>query len=162
LGPIAIEAALSIVVADKLKWQKWIPRLAWTSMLLAALVNEVFVAHFLSEHGSLTMPVVWHVRGVQAFLLVVGAALLLAGERIARPSVIAQRRGDTDSPQSLVNRRLFALGLIVPWIMLMLVVEPGEVDRYWWLWPLQLIAIVASVTYIPERFGWPRVIAWGA
>ena len=43
---------------------------------------------------------------------------------------------------------------------MLLVAEPGRPDRYWWLWPLQVVVLAAAVTYLPLRFRLSRPIAW--
>jgi hypothetical protein len=122
----------------------------------------VFVARFLSDDGSLSSASIWRVRAVQAGLLFIGGTMLLLQKRMPEllRRFVTEHNATRDSEQYSRSGRLFALILIVPWVSLVMVVEPGEWDRYWWLWPLELVAVVSAVTYIPERFGWPRVIAW--
>jgi Dolichyl-phosphate-mannose-protein mannosyltransferase len=54
----------------------------------------------------------------------------------------------------------FVLALAVPWLTLVLVAEPGRPERFFWLWPLQVIALVASVTNVGARLPMPRPLLW--
>jgi hypothetical protein len=67
---------------------------------------------------------------------------------------------DRRKDSQYVKGGLFAVGLLVPWLMLITVAEPGHAVRYFWIWPLQLVPIVAAVTFVPERLDWSRAAAW--
>src|SRR5262249_35279817 len=54
------------------------------------------------------------------------------------------------------SRILFALSLLVPWMVLLMVVEAGRPERYWWLWPFQTAAVVAAATYFADQLRLPR------
>ncbi len=103
----------------------------------SVLVNEVFVARFLSANGTLHRSTVLEVRAVQTVVVLIGLVLLLGKRPIAelgrRVAVqLNERHGDGWRS----NGHIFALGLVVPWIVLLVVVEGGNASRYFWLWPL--------------------------
>jgi hypothetical protein len=144
-------------------WLRWIQYSAATLLCLAGLANEVVVARFLSADGSLDRSTVMEIRTLQSALVLIGLALLLWKRQLAdllRRVVVRQSETSGDVLDS--NRTLFALALVVPWLVLVMVVEAGYAVRYFWLWPLQVILIAAAVTYVPERLGWPRPAAWVA
>jgi len=159
LAFIALQAsARSRAFANSGNWLVWIPRFAWLLVFLALVVNEVFVARFLSANGSLNRVTILNIRMLQAILLLTGLGLLVWKKSLTDllRGLIVQLKAESDSSQTQVNCTLFGLCLLVPWATLIMVVEAGNQVRYWWLWPLQIVPIVAAVTYIPERLKWPR------
>ena len=43
---------------------------------------------------------------------------------------------------------------------MLLLTNPNWPPRLWWLWPLQVVVLAASVTYIPSRLKAPRGVTW--
>jgi hypothetical protein len=152
----------SLAAADSWNWAGWIARIGWAALLVQVLVNEFFVARFLSTDGSLMRSTILDIRTLQAILLLTGLVMLLRKKQIAaflrRLIVQLGRESGDSSSQNLRNANLFALALVIPWLSLISVVEAGNTSRYWWLWPVQLVAVVAAVTYIPERLRLPRTV----
>ncbi len=66
------------------------------------------------------------------------------------PRAVAQFRG-----KDKMKAQLFVVSLLVPWLVLLFVAEPGRPERFSWLWPLQTIAIAASVTVVFSRMAIP-------
>jgi hypothetical protein len=66
------------------------------------------------------------------------------------------------SPTSQQSKQagLLVLSLIIPWTILLLMVEAHRLERLWWLWPPQVIMLAAAVTYVPRRFRAPRPVGW--
>jgi hypothetical protein len=141
-------------------WHRWMPRFAWALLIISLLANEVIVAHFLSANGTLQRSTVLAVRALQSVVGLLGLVLLVAKRPMAELCRRVVVQLDERSDVLLSNGNIFALGLVVPWIVLLIVVEGGNASRYFWLWPLQLVLIVAAVTYVPQRLGWPRSVAW--
>jgi hypothetical protein len=50
--------------------------------------------------------------------------------------------------------------LVIPWLFLLAVAEPGKPERFYWLWPLQVIALAAFVTNVVAKSRAPRTIVW--
>jgi hypothetical protein len=123
------------------------------------LLNEFFIAYFLSADGILEKPTIQTIRWSQALLALGAIVLLMQKRRISnllnqRLKFPAQLRQEVETPM------LLALGLLVPWLVLFLVAEPARPERYWWIWPLQVIALVAAVSYFPLRLKLPRMTTW--
>jgi hypothetical protein len=53
---------------------------------------------------------------------------------------------------------ILALCLVVPWLILLVVAEPGKPERFWWLWPIQVVFLAAFVTRALPAFGAPRTL----
>jgi hypothetical protein len=134
-------------------WLYWITRFAWTLLLGGLVLNEFFIARFLSVDGTLESSTISSIRRLQIVCLLSAIALLILRNRLAtllnRPTMSAE--AEVHSPARSQNVALFALCLLVPWFIMLLVAEPGRPDRYWWLWPLQVVVLIAAVTYLPER-----------
>lgn len=163
LALVALQAfARSVPSSISWNWPSWISRLAWVTLFLALLINESFVARFLSANGSLSAPIVFKIRTLQAILLIIGLGLLICRKPFSEffRGFLARMKTESDPSQSQNNQTLFALCLFVPWLTLIMVVEPDNPVRYWWLWPMQIVPIIAAVTYIPGRFKWPRTATW--
>jgi len=77
---------------------------------------------------------------------------------VLRKRIAAVVNGQT--PERLKNGRLLVLSLLIPWFTLLLVVEANRTERFWWLWPLQVMFLAASVTYVPSKLRAPRLVAW--
>lgn len=58
------------------------------------------------------------------------------------------------------RERLLVVSLAIPWAVLALLAEPGKVERFLWLWPLQIIIVAAFAIRIAARLprSWP--ITW--
>lgn len=48
--------------------------------------------------------------------------------------------------------RLLALSLVIPWFILIVVAEPGRIERFVWLWPLQLLILAAFTAQASSRW----------
>jgi hypothetical protein len=93
------------------------------------------------------------------WLAVMVARLRTRGGRVG---ALAHWREWLGPPQTSGRRsgrgRLFALSLLVPWLILVLVAEPGRSERFLWLWPLQVIGVAAFATHVLGRAR--RQVAW--
>ena len=99
----------------------------------------------------------------------VGLALAMAGvAMIAIPWLVTliDRLGlrfgiQFQRPDKAEARRLLVLSLLIPWIFLVAVAEPGKQERFWWIWPLQVIFLSAFLVNWLPRFA-NRIVAGAA
>jgi hypothetical protein len=123
-------------------------------ILLGLLFNEFVIAYFVSQDGSLEAGTVTGIRWFQAFLFGAGIALMVLKGAIAH-MVVRLRSTESVAPEvigQLGNPKMFCISLLIPWVVLLLLVENGEhLERFWWIWPFQVITLAALVTYIPTR-----------
>jgi hypothetical protein len=47
--------------------------------------------------------------------------------------------------------KLLVISLLVPWLIVTVLAEPGKPERFLWLWPLQAIVLASCVNYILPR-----------
>ena len=147
--------------ANNRNWVNWIRRVAWMLLFLPIVVNEAFIARFLSTRGILDRSLVLDIRMLQAGSLLAGVALLRWRRQVATLlHRMAVEPGTEGAEVASPGSTLLALALVVPWLALIMVVEVDRAERYFWMMPVQLMLIVAAVTWIPERLGWPRSVAW--
>lgn len=78
----------------------------------------------------------------------IGSALNRALIRAGTPLPSADRAERT---------RLLVLCLLIPWIVLVIVAEPGKPERFWWIWPLQVMFLSAFVTSALPRLSGSRL-----
>jgi hypothetical protein len=144
-------------------WRTGLAVLAAGMMFLALLCNEWVMARFASQDGTIEASTVTSIRWLQTTLLAVGLILIGLRAKIAA-SIDRFKSAFADAPHEFhkdaPNGKLFAICLIVPWVVLLVLVEGVDhLERFWWLWPLQLIALVALVSYLPGRLRLPRIFA---
>jgi hypothetical protein len=124
------------------------------SLLLAGILgNEWVVVRWLSPDGIVEPDTLSRLRLFQLALILSGIALLqwkrIAG-RLAIAKINSPSTGNREDVTALV------LSLIIPWILLLALVESDHEKRFWWIWPLQVICIAALLTYVPARLK----VAW--
>lgn len=131
---------------------------AWAIGLLigGALANEAAISRALSSTvrpRGLTPDTIHTIRLLQA-IAVLGGVGLLTRRRLARPiRALASRLQPAAAHPGLI-----AIALVVPWSILLLVVEHDRMDRFEGLWPLQVI-VLACVVEVASR-GWSGVDGW--
>jgi len=59
-----------------------------------------------------------------------------------------------------IETELFVLCLVVRWLTLLIVAELDNQGRFFWLWPLQAIALSAFITNIMARLRMPSSLLW--
>ncbi len=110
-------------------------------------------------HGSIS-PAASVARRLPKLVFLSGLVLLTVPWLIATTQRVVARLGVQLQTTKLM--RLLVISLVVPWFILVLVAELGKPERFWWLWPLQVIFLTASLTYLLPRFRMPRpVVAIG-
>jgi hypothetical protein len=138
-------------------WRRVVLGVSFTLFVTGLLLNEFFIAYLLSLDGILEITTLRTIRWSQAVLALSAIILLMQNRKISnlldrRLTFPEQLRQKIETPMPL------ALGLLVPWFVLLLVAEPARPERYWWIWPLQVIALVAAVIYFPARLKFSRWI----
>jgi len=136
---------------------KWSQRLKWLALgiVLSGLVLNQSVAALLSADGMLEESTFLRLRIVRVALVVVGAALFLVRNKLVAALV---NRAVPSTSNNARNPKLLAIGLTFPWLLLLCVSE--RVERFWWLWPLLVIVLASSVTYLASRLRMPRYAFW--
>jgi 4-amino-4-deoxy-L-arabinose transferase-like glycosyltransferase len=90
---------------------------------------------------------------------------LVLGTLIVLPLIGSSRRvmARITSKSQIEHRQqagLLVVSVLCPWLILLLVAEPGRSERFLWLWPLQVIVLAGLVTYVFKRLKVPRSIVW--
>lgn len=138
--------------------ERWYLALGIGTITAAALANELIIARFLSPDGVLETSTVWTVRMGQAILASSGIVLLTGSTR-RRLALIGSRAAEptlwTRTPDASA---VLGLSLLVPWLFLLLVAEPGRPERFGWLWPLQVVVLCGIVTHALEKVATSRAV----
>jgi hypothetical protein len=146
--------------------QRWRSSLIWVAggmVLFALAFNEFIIARYLSQRGNLQDSTIATIRWLQTTLGVAGILLLALKAKVTAlmDRLAISEAGSVQGTQRLHNAKVFCLSLVIPWLILLVMVESsGRLERFWWLWPLQVIALVALVTYVPSILHLPRIFAW--
>jgi hypothetical protein len=61
-------------------------------------------------------------------------------------------------PERKPEYGILAVVLVVNWLLLVLLAEPGRPERFWYIWPLQILAMVMVLRWIAERLPRTRSI----
>jgi hypothetical protein len=129
-------------------------------MILCGLIaNELIIARYISLDGVLEASTISTIRWLQAILVLTGITLLVLRKRIAAIVNRLATVGNGQTAEHPKNGRLLVLSLLIPWFILLLVVEANRTERFWWLWPLQVPFLAASVTYLPSQLRAPLLVA---
>jgi hypothetical protein len=72
----------------------------------------------------------------------------------------ARRTDDHETRARVESAVVLLLVLAIPWLLLLAVAEPGRPERFYWLWPIQVIALAAFVTNVFPGSRAPRVAIW--
>jgi hypothetical protein len=142
-------------------WEYCITLSALMAFISALFFNEFVIRRFLSIDGILESSTESTIRMVQAALGVTAVVLLILKTRLATflSLLLAAQKAVRHTPAHSDPSVLFALSLLIPWCVMLLVAESGRPDRYWWLWPPQVVVLAAAVTYLPAQFKLSRPIA---
>jgi hypothetical protein len=136
------------------RWSRWLKWLGIGAGLAAIIVNEATVARVVAPDGTLEGSSAAAIRIAQAVLLTAALVLVSCRRLIAAALASALRAWRTSAAAALPAAGFAILGLVIPWALLFLVSEDER--RFWWLWPLQVVPLAASVTYVPTRLGMRR------
>ncbi len=89
-------------------------------------------------------------------LLIMSLTVLLSRDRSAKPLIY--RAAIPVERLDQMKTASFVLSLSVPWFVLLAVAESGRSERFFWLWPLQAIALVAFATNASARLRLPAPV----
>jgi hypothetical protein len=148
--------AADAALAGKLGQRQLSPRrlvyVAIGSCVAALLFNERFLDWFLAADGDIDISSVRYIRALQTLLLTTAVTLVIFRRALATQiNQLALRWGRSAHHGAPT---VLAVCIAVPWAVLLLLSEAEQ--RFQWIWPLQAIALAASVTYVFRRLGTPR------
>jgi hypothetical protein len=142
------------------KWRLALKYLAVGAIVAGIAGNEFIIARYFSLDGALEPATKSLVRGVQGLLVLIGIALLTMRHAIVaglhRLSLAFRLEGENEER----NPTLIAVCLLVPWLTLLLMTEPGRIDRFWWLWPIQIIVLTSIITNLVPQLRLRRPWVW--
>jgi hypothetical protein len=127
-------------------------------LMAAALALQAVVSGLLP--GAALLPASGVVRKLPQVLFLVGLSLSAIPWLIDTTQRTLGRRGIDLRPS--MPMRLLAISLAVPWSILVILAEPGKPERFWWLWPIQVVFLAAAVAYLLPRFPVPRPLVVAA
>jgi hypothetical protein len=138
----------------KALWRHGTTWLAGCLAILGIVLNEIVLSRFVAADGNLTASSIVAIRLVEASLLATAVLSFAYRDAIAEALVTVQRA--LAAPAA--DTRVLAISLAVPWLVLFLVADYER--RFWWIWPLQAIALAAAVAYLPMRLKLLPRVAW--
>jgi hypothetical protein len=127
----------------------WSNRLRWLGMraiFVGTLFNEKTLSRYASSDGVFDPSTVLTIRLIDVGLISIGLVTWLCRNRLSRLWHTIMDRLDARPQLTFI-----ALGLVVPWIGLLLVADSERTERSWWLWPMQVVMMASAVTYLPKR-----------
>jgi 4-amino-4-deoxy-L-arabinose transferase-like glycosyltransferase len=133
------------------------PRIA-VSLILAGFVLYAIATGVIP--GASLIPASGLAKKLPQMLVAVGIILGGGPWLLAATQRLLRRIGVELQPT--MPMRLLVISLVVPWILLVIVAEPGKPERFWWVWPIQAILLAAAVAYFLPRFPLPRLVVAGA
>jgi hypothetical protein len=140
----------------KVLWRHRITMLARGLAILGVVLNEAILTRFVAADGNLTPSSIAAIRMIEASLLTAAVLSFAYRDAIAELLVTVQRA--LAAPTA--NTNVLAISLAVPWLVLFLIADYER--RFWWIWPLQVIALAAAVAYLPMRLRLFRRGTWVA
>jgi hypothetical protein len=116
----------------------------------------------LIENLFTSFPALIPFAGFNSFLslLVLSAVIILSGIgalHAARINPLTPVPGTRDNEVHQRQTGAVALSLAVPWLILVFVAEPSRPERFYWLWPLQAMFLVALITNSATRLQIPAL-----
>ena len=98
-------------------------------------------------------------------LLLVLSTLVLLSVTVFRPRTrigkwLTSRADGSIQAVDQTKTGSFVLSLAVPWLILLVVAEVGRPERFFWLWPLQAIALAGGITDVIARLRMPSAVLW--
>jgi hypothetical protein len=127
-------------------------------LMAGALALQAVVGGLLP--GATYLPASGVVRKLPQVLFLVGLSLSVIPWLLGATQRLLRRRGIDLRPS--MPMRLLAISLAVPWSLLVILAEPGKPERFWWLWPIQVMFLAAAVAYLLPRFPVPRPVVVAA
>jgi hypothetical protein len=126
--------------------------LAWGGALLILVGAAIHYLPLTGDSAATAM-------SVGLALAIAGAAIIAIPWLVTLIDRLGSRLGiQFQRPDQADAKRLLVLSLLIPWIFLAAVAEPGKQERFWWVWPLQVIFLAAFLVNWLPRFA-NRVVA---
>jgi hypothetical protein len=142
---------------SRLLRRKRLARVGMTLMVAAMLLQGI-VSGFVP--GAALLPASGVLRKLPQVLFLVGLSLSGIPWLLRATQRVLRRRGIELHPN--MPMRLLVISLGVPWSMLVILAEPGKPERFWWVWPIQVIFLAAAVAYVLPRLPVPRPLVGAA
>ena len=144
------------------KHQRWLRRIA-VGLTLGSLLLILCVFIYLSviRNGAPPGPKSSLVLKMLKITLTSGIAILvLPWITSIMNNTLDRMQVSIQSLEQAERTRLLVFSLLIPWLILLLMAEPGKPERFWWLWPLQAIFLAAFFTNVLPRFRISPVVIW--
>jgi hypothetical protein len=136
----------------------WSKPIAWGLIVCGVLGNEFFLAR-LAPDRTLAPSTLFAIRMLQVVFLLSGMVVLM--QRYAIVSRLWDRAtADARTVESGPKPGLLVVSLVIPWLILLVLVDPSWAPRLYWIWPLQVIFLAAAVTYLPSKLRIARPLSW--
>jgi hypothetical protein len=141
------------------RWYRRFTPATFATVATAVAVHEI--VRLAGAYLGLPESAVSPVERITKLLALAGLALLAARwATAALERVLAWTGRQVQTPASAAKRRVLVLSLGIPWLILLVVAEPGKPERFWWLWPLQVLFLAAFATEGLRRLGVQRSVTW--
>jgi hypothetical protein len=128
------------------------------TLMAAALGLQAVVSGLLP--GATLLPPSGVVRKLPQVLFLIGLSLSAIPWLVGATHRMLRRRGIDLRPG--MPMRLLVISLAVPWSILVILAEPGKPERFWWLWPIQILFLAAAAAYLLPRLPVPRPVVVAA
>jgi hypothetical protein len=159
LSAVSPEAAKRLNY-HSLSFRHWLTWTALAMMLCGMLANERLLS-YMSHDGIFETATVLRIRLFQMILILGGLTLVALRRKMAAILDRLQVAFALESTQSLLDIRIFLLSLLIPWAILLTVVENvSHLERLLWLWPLQVVVLAAVASYVPWQLQASRAVSW--
>jgi hypothetical protein len=127
-------------------------------LIVAGLVLQGILSGLIP--GAALVPASGLAKKLPQVLVLIGIILGGAPWLLAATQRVLRRIGVELQPT--MPMRLLVISLVIPWCILVIVAEPGKPERFWWVWPIQVIFLAAAVAYFLPKFPVPRPIVAAA
>jgi len=139
----------------QIKWKNRLGFCGAGAVVCGFLLNEWMLARLLSSDGVLSPSAITAIRIVQA-VLVIGGTLLIT----ARTSLSAFLARLTTTPAMSPYVAILPVSLAIPWFVLILISDAERPERFWSVWPLQILILASVATSLAGRIQIPNVLMW--
>jgi hypothetical protein len=142
-------------------WRDRPTLLAVSMILFDLLLYGLVILYHPGSGGGPAASMLFSVRRLLK-ILVLGGIAILVGRWIAviTNELLVRVRVHIQPVAHAERRKLPVLSLLIPWFILLLVAEPDKPERFWWVWPLQVMFLAAFVTHVLPRLRTPRLVIW--
>lgn len=156
-NPVFLSRLIGIFVKNK--FAKFLLNLSGGGLILLGLIfNEFFIAHYLSPDHSLEFSSLLQIRFWQLLLIISGGTILVLNKIFfdrdtSKTYYLGRIRATLDFKDSWP----IVLGLVIPSFLLFVLTPARRWDRFFFIWPLQVIFLCAFLTNVLPRLKLPRL-----